>query len=566
MKKKYIISLFLLVFALPLFAASEAEYRKLSKTYTLNSDGSQEYRYSMELTLFTHTAMNRTYGESFIVYNPEFQELKIHSSYTKQKDGTIIRTPENAFVEVLPRQAAKAPAFNHLKEMVVVHTGLELEATIYLDYSVISKPGYLPALDICEAIAQTSPVKDYTITVKAPANEPLFYDLSNHPAKSAVTSSDGMKEVVWKIRNLSAASMAPQVTALGGDVPLLTVSGFASNNDALKYLNKQLTPSGNASVQTVLKAVVNGKETGSEKIYAILNYVTDNLDLSRLSLAETGFRLRSVDEVLNSAYGTETEKVALLAGMLNAAGIKADIVAAYLSDADINSYGLSAINELFVLVDTDGKQYLLTPKQKKMSEAGWYAGYAKFVNISNPGNTVNIETPSTDLNYTYAITIKDEKAEIQAETNVGTAFIPYTGNTARDSYSTSQQLEKVGSYILFSLPDSPNSLSHAPYKNYNSMRSENLLLPYKAKESYKYIIQLPENIKLKTSVSEKTIDKKVGLTTISIKQNGNIVEVVRTLEIKKQLISSAEYSSFRSIMNEWAGNNKLLFVIDDTKK
>ena len=139
-KHKFAFLLCMLLMTTTVFGASEAEYKKLAKTWTLNADGSQEFRYDMELTLFTHTAMNGTYGESFIVYNPQYQELKINSSYTKQKDGTIIKTPDNAFVEVLPRNAADAPAYNHLKEMVVVHTGLELGATIYLDYTVTSKP------------------------------------------------------------------------------------------------------------------------------------------------------------------------------------------------------------------------------------------------------------------------------------------------------------------------------------------------------------------------------------------------------------------------------------------
>ena len=140
---KLILLLSLLAMTVTSFAASEAEYGKVSKAWTLHADGSQEYRSSMELTLFTHTAMNSTYGESFIVYNPDFQTLKIHSSYTRQKDGTIVKTPDNAFVEVLPRFAADAPAYNQLKEMVVVHTGLELGATIYLDYSIITKTGLL---------------------------------------------------------------------------------------------------------------------------------------------------------------------------------------------------------------------------------------------------------------------------------------------------------------------------------------------------------------------------------------------------------------------------------------
>ena len=96
----------LLLAVLPVRAASEAEFRKLSKTYTLRADGSQEMRVQKELTLFTHAAMNGLYGETFIVYNPDFQKLEIHASYTRQKDGTVVQTPANAFVEVLPAAAA----------------------------------------------------------------------------------------------------------------------------------------------------------------------------------------------------------------------------------------------------------------------------------------------------------------------------------------------------------------------------------------------------------------------------------------------------------------------------
>lgn len=122
-KTLFIFSLLLTISA-SAFAASEAEYQKLAKSWTLHADGSQEFRCNMELTLFTHTAMNSTYGESFIVYNPEYQTLTINTSYTKQKDGNIVKTPANAFVEVLPAKAADAPAYNGLKEMVVVRTGL----------------------------------------------------------------------------------------------------------------------------------------------------------------------------------------------------------------------------------------------------------------------------------------------------------------------------------------------------------------------------------------------------------------------------------------------------------
>ena len=70
----------LCILAIPgnLYAADEARYGLVSEEWTLNPDGSREYRYQMELTLFTHTAMNNTYGETFIAYDPKYQQLKIN--------------------------------------------------------------------------------------------------------------------------------------------------------------------------------------------------------------------------------------------------------------------------------------------------------------------------------------------------------------------------------------------------------------------------------------------------------------------------------------------------------
>lgn len=68
---------------------SEAQFDRLVKTYTLNPDGSQEFRVQKQLTIYTHAAMNSLYGETFIVYDPSYQELKINDSYTRQADGPL---------------------------------------------------------------------------------------------------------------------------------------------------------------------------------------------------------------------------------------------------------------------------------------------------------------------------------------------------------------------------------------------------------------------------------------------------------------------------------------------
>ena len=199
---KIICLLIVLGTAISVSAAPEAEFKKLIKSWTLNTDGSQEFHYNMELTIYSYLAMRSLYGESFIQYNPEYQTLKINSSYTKQKDGTIVKTPDNAFVEVLPRSAADAPAYNHLKEMVVVHTGLELGATIYLDYTITTKAGYLPGLDIFEPIQQASPIKEYSLSVTVPVDKDLSYSLANPQVMAKVNVEEGMRTISWKLKNV----------------------------------------------------------------------------------------------------------------------------------------------------------------------------------------------------------------------------------------------------------------------------------------------------------------------------------------------------------------------------
>ena len=251
----------LLSMALPMQAASEAEFGKLSKAYTIHTDGSQEMRVQKELTLFTHAAMNSLYGESFIIYNPEFQELKIHESYTRQKDGTIVKTPANAFVEVLPSAAADAPAYNGLKEMVVVHTGLELGATIYLDYSVITRPGYLPELDVCEQIEELSPIKEYIFSLSVPESKPLHYEMLNGKAVPAVKTTDGVKTVTWTLRNVQPRPRMLDVSLPAGNVQAIVASTYASKADALKVIKQQMGDNGKEITELAQKLTADTKNT-----------------------------------------------------------------------------------------------------------------------------------------------------------------------------------------------------------------------------------------------------------------------------------------------------------------
>ena len=559
-KHKFAFLICMLLMTTTVFGASEAEYKKLAKTWTLNADGSQEFRYDMELTLFTHTAMNGTYGESFIVYNPQYQELKINSSYTKQKDGTIIKTPDNAFVEVLPRNAADAPAYNHLKEMVIVHTGLELGATIYLDYTVTSKPGYLPEVDIFEELLQSSPVKEYTLTIVIPEAKELAYTLTNNPAKASVKRSGGTCTTSWTLRNLPASSRAPFVYVKNGDVPFLAATTYASEGEALATLLKQFNPSGDPQLTTLAESLTEGEKKDEDKLEAILEYTTNHIANNGLTLDQTGYRLRPADAVISTAYGTEVEKANLLAGLLDGAGFKAEPMATYQAYAD-KGLALKAVDQLFVACMVNGELYLFSTSSTHRPQTVNFDRTPLF--SLQTGKPVAIAVPQDyQIKSDIAVRFKDGKVTTSTKESVGKELMPYftTGNSENEQTAP---LKVENGYATISLPDAEYGFSHLPYGYLNSQRKENLLIPRPVNEVYTYTIECPENMELRTPETDKTIRNAAGSLTISVKKNGRTATVTRSLELNKQLYTPAEYKELRQLLTEWSDVNgkTLLFSV-----
>ncbi len=558
--------LFALLFACTtsLWAAAgdaEAEYQQLSKSWTLNPDGSQEFHYSMELTLFTHTAMRSTYGETFIVYNPNYQTLKINSSYTKQKDGTIIRTPDNAFVEVLPRSAVNAPAYNHLKEMVIVHTGLELGATIYLDYTLTSKAGYLPVIDILEPIQQSSPVKEYNLTITVPEGNDLSYGLVNPIAEAKVSVNNGMRTTAWTLKNVKASSRAPMQHLYEGDIQFLTASSYTSEAEALRTLFEQFEMRESMPLLSLAETITSGKDSDTEKLQAILSFINNDFAHSSLSLEATGYRIRPVEEVINSAYGTKAELTDLLQGLLNALKIDAEICVRFpTKGVPDDSFGLKGAS-LFVKAVADGNTYLLNPESDQMDDAGWLTDRCRIVNLRD-GKTVEIPALNPAVSCAVNMTISADKVTSVTQATIPSALLSYT-KAAEKEITETTELIKTNGYAILNLPEAPVSAYTQRYASLNTTRDCNLSLLYAPNESYIYTVEIPEGMVLSMPTDGYQLSNAAGSMSFTIQQTGNKVEVKRMLNINSNQITKANYPAFHALMAAWVNPNhtQLLFEV-----
>lgn len=527
----------LLLAVLPVKAESEAEFRKLSKTYTLRADGSQELRVQKELTLFTHAAMNGLYGETFIVYDPEFQELTIHESYTRQKDGTVIKTPSNALVEVLPSSAANAPAYNHLKEMVVVHTGLELGATIYLDYSIVSKAGYLPELDVCCPVKELSPVKEFIFRLNVPAGKSVRYELLNASAKPVIAQGNGMKSFIWTLKDVAPRPYAypsgrgnlglVQAVA-SGMMPVFVASTWPGYTEAVKYLQKQFAVGNTSVVEGKVAELTQGLEGNPQAMRnAIANYMAGLYQLGHcnVSLQDAGYRLRPASEVITSAYGTQAELVNLDVTLQRAAGLEAEVAVCALRPSVDGNRGLATVMSLVCQSKKMPEKVALTGTEE--------ACLQPFMTITDlQGKKLMLESylGAKEVRTTDTLEVKSDKLQELAD---GWGIVPLSDPTpVRSLYAYAG----------------------------NTSISEKILLPRTVDCALETIVRLPEGMKW-PGHADKEISNACGKVVFSYKAVKGGVKVTRSIRIDRQLQTPANYKELYALLSEWRDTNNHTLVV-----
>ncbi len=515
---------------------SEANFIRLEKTFKLNSDGSQEFRCNKILKIHSHPAVNSTYGETFIVYNPAYQKLIIHSSYTKMVDGTIVKTPDNAFNEVLPRYASGATAYNNLKEMVVTHTGLELGATIYLDYSIITNSDRNQQLDIKEILQESSPVDECKITIVAPKDKHLSYQITGLSYLKTIQKNhiEGDQKIFsCQLSNIPAASQELYQPENNPMTPTLWLSGYPSFKDALSNIKKELSKVRALESETFAQFITENLTDDKSKAIAIIDHVINGISLTPVPLDNIGNNVREADEVLRSTYGTEVEKANLLAIMLKAVDLPAEIIAVTPKYVNVDNCGLKAVKEWLVKTSLNGNERYISVKTISASL------------IPFQGSMYRASTLDGNI-----LDIPDRKANAQV-TN-------YNNGIFTIEFTTTNRISNKDEYFTYKLPEIPFSS-----RVLNSKRNQPLEIPYLSDVLYDYRISLSDSIELQSIPRIKTINNSVGTFDIETKTQNSSISIKKKYEIKKQLIYPNEYQLFRTLNNENEVNQgkELIFEI-----
>ena len=507
MKNSSIIALLAIIcFQTPLFTTSlaqtiakpDAKYKLIRQHYTVRRDGTTEYNYRKELTLLRNRAITAyaDKGETFITYNPSFQSLTVNECYTIRKDGSRVKTPDNAFVEQLPSECESCGRFNGLVELAIVHTALEYDCTVVLDYTITSKTDILQ--DKIQ-LTQDCPVERYEIIIDQPYDMELYYRIADNGAQLQQPDDRHSLHIVAK--NLPQSYADHYLPPAETIYPTLWFSNRPTVNPSMQQVRGKLID----AIPLINSERVRIRKLGNLSqhqrnlllVEALRDHVIYNIRCNRLTPAQLQYKSAEAAEVWQSGCGTPFEKAKTLAALLQQAGF----------------YAYASVNE----------EDLLTADDKRFSLVA--SGEA-----------------------TVFVVVDDEQLQLSATHK----------STHSKALSSGKPSKKTaGDFIIYTIPasDCPFDINPA----YLPSHRNTPLQAARCDQEYSYTLDNEKGSLLKPVNIAYSIEG-LGSISISIKQNGDHTDVIKHLSIEKDIISPEEYQDFRRLIIDWTQYNTIYMV------
>ena len=576
---------FLFLFQVTISAEEgDAVYKKIIHEYTLNPDGSNEYREYKEIKLLSHLSFNRMYGETFIIFDPAYQMLEINEAYTIMADGQRVDVPDNAFNEVLPRAASHAPAYNRLREMVVTHTGLEVGATIYLDYTLKTKAGFMPAFMGEEFIKDIVPINERQVIIRIPADKELQYKVLNIRTAPEVSLDKGMNVYNFTFRDLSAYTRV-----WGTDHELLPRLFFSAAKDLERVYfpfvsQPAFTYPANPEMEIAVKKIKEEKKDDLQIALALQKLVSSDIATWNISLEYTGFKCRTPVEVWNSNGGTALEKTILLATLLQKArlsGIPIAIIPEKYYDRKVGS--LYMIDDFAVLTKVGmGERLYLSATHSQDQNMSFSLAGNKLLILDGAIESLRTfdEIPTTaGILYDGNFTIEDDNIlagsihvklshelnpylRLSQDTGYAKRYASGVQNVKLNALSMAQSefeleiekseaLKEYGAYMFLKLPYCNSGVSSWGFSYIEANRNTPIKFPELIYEKYTYVIALPDNYALVTPEVHTITDNEIGNMDISISSDGKNVYITREIRLKKGHVNYNEFAAFNKLWKAW---------------
>ncbi len=339
----------------------DAIYKLLRHEWTVNTDGTSDYHYRHEVKILRNRALTAyaDKGETFVVYNPDIEDLTINEVYTIREDGNRVEMPQNAFVYQLPSQCTDCGRFNHIRELAMIHTGMEYNCVIVVDYTIHRRYNLL---NLTLPLVKECPIEQLEVSITMPTDMNLDVQLNNpglfpfNPTVEQTTNTYTLKALNIA-QNYNNAYM-PE---------------YSQVYPTLHFYNgtPEFTPAFDQNGLPEAKDAAYRQIQGHndlDDIISVRNFVVDNIHLNDLPAAMLGYTHATAAEVWRTGCGTATDKAVLLAAMLNQLKFNARVTGERMDEVgviiDTNEYRLNVRYKTPLTIYGEAKDEMTTVNSK----------------------------------------------------------------------------------------------------------------------------------------------------------------------------------------------------------
>jgi hypothetical protein len=474
--------------------------------------------------------------------------------------------------------------------MVVTHTGTEVGSVITLDYTIHTDKSFLPFLFGMEEVGEAAPVKQLELVVHTPVEVPLQYRMLNNRTAPEITEMNGQRTYRWSILNLPAL---PRTSNQDPERKAMLQFSIAKDMTFAFFTfvsQPAFKESPGADAQKRAEAVVKDKTEDLDKILALQALVIDEVKLADIPLAYTGYKVRTTQEIWQSANANPLERAILLSKMLVAVGINAYPVTTVPNGWFSSEMGNPAAFDGFLVQvnpHKTGRIYLSVTQ--KQSQNYIYDLLDKTIVLLDPAiETMRTfsEKPETNLLQMDADLKLSAEKKISGSLELRTEGIvnPYFKLCKDSSYFktmiagdiTTSQMEKpeikslselktsaviniqpntvktdYQGYIFIDLPRFKTGFDAWGLSQFMGSGNTPVKLDHHLWENYSYSIEIPAGYTMFTPPVDLTFKNVLGDLHISISQKGNIITVKRSWEHSHDVITSANMDEFKEMIKAW---------------
>ena len=529
----------------------DAVYKLISKSYTLNKDGSTEFRKRTELQIFTRMTFDH-FGETFITYNPDFQELIINEAYTIRKDGSKVETPANAFNPMLPDGCTNCERLNGIRTMVVTHTALEYDALIVLDYTIRSKNFFFQELLEKVDLQEEVPVEKYVVSVTTPDYKLAKFQLNGENLSYTKAESKDKDDLttVYTFTNLPEAptcdlvfpSAWSSLTFYTLDNSEAIISRIAIQNSLNKFANEKITE--------FFRNRFTGEMTDMDKILLVRDYIHDYIHMNDVDAKTLNYMFASPQQVWESNCATPIEKDILLVGVFQSLGYDAELA--------FKGNTLSSDLETVVRVTINNRTYYISANEAEdlSLDAYYTCTFVTQKSISNTGQKIY------SVGVTAAVTFENGKVDApKVEISRKDITSPLTRSLQSQELRVAKvDVSQIGSKYYELTIDDGNYGTDVHAVDIPANLTYNLNTK-KSFEDYVYTITLPANVRCLTKPVHKEITVENAELLIDVQVDGQTVTIHRQLSLPQEGISAKNVKKFKAMMGEWEAPVKVVFSL-----